>query len=173
MMTYTGRVFYPYDMRLEDFCIEDVAHALSMLCRYGGHCRRFYCVAEHSVLVSRMVSRASAFAALMHDATEAYLVDMPKPIKTGFPQYKDMEAKIWAMICEKWGLPAKLPEEVHRADGEALWHEMAALMPTVPAGHGWGMGACVPAVVRPELVRCWSPGDAERFFLRRFEELRP
>lgn len=171
MMTYTGRAFYPYDMRVEDFCIEDIAHALSLLCRYGGHCKKFYSVAEHSVLISRMVPKEHAFAGLMHDATEAYLVDMPRPIKVGFPQYKEMEAKIWTMISQRFGLPAELPLEVHQADGEALWHEMAALLHPVPRGREWGMGRPEPTVIRPELIRGWNWQDSERFFLNRYKEL--
>lgn len=171
MQTYTGRAFYPYDMRAEDFCIEDIAHALSLLCRYGGHCRKFYSVAEHSLIVSRMVPRNMALMGLMHDATEAYLVDMPRPIKVGFPQYKDMEAKIWTLIAERFGLPLELPEEVHRADGDMLWHEMTALLHPVPAGLEWGMGRPRPDIIRADLVRCWSWQDAERFFLQRFKEL--
>lgn len=172
MMTYTGQAFYPYDMRLADFCIEDIAHALSLLCRYGGHCRKFYSVAEHSVLISRMVAPEYAYEALMHDATEAYLVDMPRPIKMGFPQYKDMEAKIWDMIARRFGLPAELAPEVHKADGEALWHEMAALLHPVPRGHEWGMGRPEPAVLKPELVTGWTWEVAEIKFLERYEELR-
>jgi hypothetical protein len=171
MMTYTGRAFYPYDMRVEDFCIEDIAHALSLLCRYGGHCKQFYSVAEHSVIVSRMVPREHALAGLMHDATEAYLVDMPRPIKVGFPQYKEMEAKIWTMVAARFGLREQLPAEVHQADGHALWHEMAAIMAPVPKGHEWGMGSPAPELLRPDLIRCWTPKDAERFFLNRFKEL--
>lgn len=171
MMTYTGRAFYPYDLRVEDFCIEDIAHALALLCRYGGHCKRFYSVAEHSVLVSRMVPKEHAFAGLMHDATEAYLVDMPRPIKVGFPQYKEMEAKLWLAIAERFGLAPEHPAEVDRADSEALWHEMAALLEPVPLGHEWGMGRAAPDVIRADLIRCWSWQDAERLFLKRFHEL--
>lgn len=171
MQTYTGKAFYPYDMRTDDFCIEDIAHALSLLCRYGGHCQRFYSVAEHSVIVSRLVPRRFAFMGLMHDATEAYLVDMPKPIKVGFPQYRDMEQAIWTFIAARYDLPAELPAEVHRADGEMLWHEMTALLHPVPDGLEWGMGKNKPDIMRPDLIRCWSSLDAERFFLQRFKEL--
>jgi hypothetical protein len=171
MMTFTGGTFYPYDMRDEDFRVEDIAHALSMLCRYGGHCREFYSVAEHSVHVSRIVPPEDALAGLMHDATEAYLVDMPRPIKAGFPQYKDMEAKIWTHIARVFVIDEELPASVHVADGEMLWHEMAALLHPVPEGHEWGMGRARPAVLRPDMIRCWSPAKAKRKFTERFEEL--
>jgi len=171
MQTYTGRAFYPYDLRDEDFHIEDIGHALSMLCRYGGHCRDFYCVAEHSVHVSYMVPREHALAGLMHDSTEAYLVDMPRPIKVGFPQYKDMEGKIWTHISRRFGLPLVLPKSVHAADAEILWHEMTALLHPVPAGHEWGMGSERPAILRPEIIRRWSPEKAKRKFMERFKGL--
>jgi hypothetical protein len=171
MMTYTGKAFYPYDMREEDIDIVDIAHALSMLCRYGGHCSDFYSVAEHSCHVSFMVPPEHALAGLLHDATEAYLVDMPSPIKAGFPQYMEMEAKTWGFIARKFSLPAELPREVHVADGHILWHEMERLMAPVPAGHEWGMGSPPPDVLRPEMIRCWSPAVAEQAFLERFKEL--
>lgn len=171
MLTYTGRAFFPYDLREEDFCIEDIAHALAMLCRYGGHCRKFYSIAEHSVLISRMVSKEHALCGLMHDATEAYLVDMPRPIKVGFPQYKEMEAKLWAVISRRFGLPLELPQEVHDVDHQALFHEHAALMPPVPEGLEWGMGLTKPDLLRADLIKGWCWQDAERFFLNRYKEL--
>jgi hypothetical protein len=171
MQTFTGRAFYPYDLREEDFCIEDIAHALSMLCRYGGHCKRFYSVAEHSVAVSHLVEPKNALAGLMHDATEAYLVDMPRPIKVGFPQYKEMEGKLWSMIARRFDLPEDLPAEVHRADGEMLWHEMSVLLHPVPEGLEWGMGTARPEVIDADLIYCLSPEAAEHVFLQRFKEL--
>lgn len=169
--TFTGKEFYPYDMRPEDFCIEDIAHALSMLCRYGGHCRKFYSVAEHSVLVSKLVPQEHAYVGLMHDATEAYLVDMPRPIKVGFPQYKEMERSIWEHVADKFNLPLTLPDIVEQVDGEMLWHERAAILPPILPGSEWGMGRARPAVVHGELIQCWGPDRAEMRFLNRFEEL--
>lgn len=171
MQTFTGRMFYPYDMRPGDFCIEDIAHALSMLCRYGGHSQRFYSVAEHSWHVSRLVPPEHALAGLMHDATEAYLVDMPRPIKQGFPQYKAMEAEIWRHLAAEFGLANEHPADVERVDGEMLWHEMKALLRPLPPGTQWGMGRPQPAVLRPEIINCWGPKMAEQRFLERFKEL--
>lgn len=171
MMTCTGRMFYPYDLRDEDFCIEDIAGALAKLCRYGGHCKKFYSVAEHSVIASRLVPKHMALVALMHDATEAYLVDMPRPIKVGFPQYKEMEAKLWSAIARKFKMPQEMPHEVEEADGHMLWHEMSVLLHPLPPGTQWGMGRPKPDVIRGDLIKCWSWQDAERFFLSRFHEL--
>lgn len=80
MMTYSGRAFWPLDPRADEIDPLDIAHALSMLCRYGGHVRRFYSVAEHCVLMSHAVAPEHALWALLHDATEAYMVDLPRPI---------------------------------------------------------------------------------------------
>jgi hypothetical protein len=81
MQTFTGRAFYPLDPRPEDIDPVDIAHALSLICRYGGHSSRFYSVAEHCVLMSHAVAPEHALWALLHDATEAYLGDMIRPLK--------------------------------------------------------------------------------------------
>jgi hypothetical protein len=171
MQTYSGKAFYPYDLRVEDFCIEDIAHALSMLCRYGGHCKKFYSVAEHSVLLSYEVPLEDALAGLMHDATEAYLVDMPRPIKVGFPQYKEMEGKLWSAICSKFNLAEELPASVKKADNDMLWHECAAIMAPLPAGCNWGMGSMKPEVVKPFIIQCMPWREAKIAFLDRFRQL--
>lgn len=171
MQTYSGKAFYPFDLRDEDFCIEDIAHALAMLCRYGGHCKRFYSVAEHCVLLSHEVPLRDALAGLMHDATEAYLVDMPRPIKVGFPQYKEMEAKLWVGIARKFGLAEELPATVKQADNDMLWHECAAIMGPIPDGHSWGMGTARPAVIKPWIIECLPWHIAKQKFLDRFHEL--
>ena len=81
IQTFTGRAFYVLDPRPEDVDIEDIAHALSMQCRFAGHCREFYSVAQHSVTASWLVPPEDALWGLLHDAAEAYVVDLPRPIK--------------------------------------------------------------------------------------------
>src|SRR5579862_5085028 len=86
IQTYTGRKFWPLDPRSWDVCLEDVAHALAVKCRYGGHCRGFYSVAQHSVLVSQLLAEWKADIwtvrwGLLHDANEAYSADVVRPIK--------------------------------------------------------------------------------------------
>src|SRR5690606_29748913 len=93
MQTFTGRRFWPLDPRPDEICIEDIAHALSMQCRYAGHCLSFYSVAEHSVLLSQHVAEPFRRWALLHDASEAYLVDVPRPIKGDLSNYRAVEAR--------------------------------------------------------------------------------
>jgi len=132
IMTFTGREYWPMDPRPAEVDIYDIAHALSNLCRYTGHCARYFSVAEHSVLVSQLVPKHLAFVGLMHDATEAYVNDLARPLKHHLPQYMEAEARNWLAIAERYGLPAAIPDEVHDADNLALRMEYAALMHHTP-----------------------------------------
>jgi hypothetical protein len=104
MQTYTGRAFWPLAPQADDIDPADIAHALSMLCRYGGHVERFYSVAEHCVLMSYAVPPGYALWALLHDATEAYMGDMVRPLKRSMPEYQAAEARLSAVICDRFGL---------------------------------------------------------------------
>jgi hypothetical protein len=106
----------------------DIAHALSLLCRYGGHVDRFYSVAEHCVLMSNAVAPEHALAALLHDATEAYVCDVPRPLKAYLDAYRAIEDQVWAAIAIRFGLALELPAEVKQADTRILLNERAALM---------------------------------------------
>ena len=108
--------------------ILDIAHALSNICRFTGHTSRFYSVAEHSVLCSYLVPPEDAFAALMHDAAEAVLSDVSKPLKSLLPDYQRIEARVEAAIFAQWGLPANVPASVKRADMQMLGIEQRACM---------------------------------------------
>lgn len=114
--TYTGTEFTIFNPKVEQIFIEDIAHALSHLCRYGGHCEPFYSVAQHSIAASYLVEPQNAFCALLHDATEAYLVDLPRPIKYQIEQYRQMEDKLYLVIAEKYNLPSIIPDDVHMID---------------------------------------------------------
>src|SRR5580704_9362466 len=81
LSTYTGKKFYPYDPRPEQICIEDIAHGLSMLCRFAGQCRFFFSVAEHSIAVAHLLPANLKLFGLLHDVSEAYLADLPRPVK--------------------------------------------------------------------------------------------
>jgi len=81
IQTYTGKKFWAFDAAIADICIEDIAHALAMRCRFGCHCKEFYSVAQHSVIVSHHLPPELKLWGLLHDATEAYLPDVPRPQK--------------------------------------------------------------------------------------------
>jgi hypothetical protein len=173
MHTATGGVYWPCDPRAEEVRIEDIAHHLGMICRYTGACRRFYSVAEHSLLVSYRVPERFALVGLLHDATEAYISDLNRPTKhgPGMEGYRRIEALNWLAIAEAFDLPVKIPDEVEVVDHEMLFHEEAALMPPCPSGMDFGMGLPKPAVLCPEIIAGLSPETARVHFLTRFEEL--
>jgi 5'-deoxynucleotidase YfbR-like HD superfamily hydrolase len=163
--TYTGHWITPLDPNPDDVDILDIAHALANSCRFTGHVREFYSVAQHSVLASTLVSDEFALTALLHDASEAYLSDIARPIKNmpGFGDvYHEAEAKLEAAIAAHFGTPFPMPPEVKVADNLMLWAEMRDLMPNDPPD-GVDM--------YDEEVIPWSPKEAEGRFLYRFSEL--
>lgn len=165
MQTYSGRQFWPLDPRPEDICIEDIAHALSNICRYAGHCERFYSVAEHSVLVSLCVDRELALTGLLHDATEAYVSDVIRPIKPHLTNYSSIENSVWVAIAKKFGLPVVLPPEIKKADTGVLLAEAEQNMKTPPAD--W----CVSGEPAEVKLLCLLPAYAKDAFLNRFRHL--
>ena len=126
--TYTGIQFYAYDPRPEEVCIEDIAHHLALQCRYNGACREFYSVAQHSVHVSRVVSPVNALWGLLHDAAEAYLGDLIRPVKLGMPQYREVEALVMEAVCARFGLCSPEPSDIKRADKLLLYTERRDLL---------------------------------------------
>jgi len=167
MQTFTGKAFYPIDPRPEELDPTDMAHALGMLCRYGGHSSEFYSVAEHCVLMSHAVTPIHALWALMHDATEAYLVDLPRPLKRSLSGYDAVEARLMAVICQRFHLRESMPEEVKLADNRILVDERAALMR--PAPLPWASIENVEPL-GVELM-CWSPAEAAEAWINRFNDL--
>ncbi len=102
IMTYTGKKFHFLDPQPEEIDIVDIAHALSLTCRFGGQCREFYSVAEHSIRMAEIVPQEYKLHALLHDASEAYLPDLPRPEKAELPQFKSMEQLILNSIYDKF-----------------------------------------------------------------------
>lgn len=164
MQTFSGRQFWPLDPRPEDICIEDIAHALAMQCRFAGHCLRFYSVAEHSVLVAHHAEPVDALWALMHDAAEAYVTDVIRPIKPDLAGYKAIEARVMRAVCERYGLPLDMPAAVKEIDDRILADERDQNMATPPAD--WRVGEPLGVT-----LQFWSPEQAEREFLDMFAHL--
>jgi len=166
MQTYTGLAFYPMSPQVEEIDPLDIAHALGMLCRYGGHVSRFYSVAEHCVLMSEAVSAENALWALLHDATEAYMGDMIRPLKLAMPAYAEAEDRLMAVICDRFGLDHAMPAEVKNADNRILHDERAAYMSTPPLP--WKSIEDVPMLGVP--IEGWLPHEAAwRYFDRLLE----
>lgn len=131
--TYDGTPFY---LRRPVFNIQSIAHSLGNQCRYCGHCLKFYSVAEHSMLACGIMTffeLGNPFEGLMHDAHEAYWVDVPSPWKAVLPDYKTHELSL-ELAMRRWaGLPDKITEDAKLADWTALWVECQTLVATKAA----------------------------------------
>lgn len=166
MQSYLGGRLYPSDPRPEDFEILDIAHSLAHQCRWGGHCSRFYSVAQHSVLVSEQVPKELALQALMHDAAESVLVDMPRPAKVSLSGYAGMESKIMDCLSRRFGFAWPPHEKVVEADEALLATEAAQLLEGGP-NSDWDFPwkkLQLRLLIVPLL-----PKQARALFLRRFE----
>lgn len=179
IQTFTGRVVNPLALRAEDVDVVDIAHSLAMRCRFGGHCRYFYSVAQHAVLLSHAVEKVSpehALRALHHDDAEAYCADIPRPVKpylwasANFQEpvrlrsYRDFEKDVMLAIVEKLGLPPEEPGIVKLYDTKILRDEQVCLDFT-SAGE-W------PAITRIGIqIEPWPWQAAKAAFLERHQEL--
>lgn len=126
--TYTGIYMNVFEPTEEMICIEDIAHSLSFMPRFAGHLPKFYSVAQHCILSSYFVKNELKMAALLHDASEAYLMDMPKPIKERMPIYQEIEANLMTVIARKFGFAYPLHPDVKTSDKTMLEWEWKRLM---------------------------------------------
>jgi uncharacterized protein len=169
IFTFSGIFIRPLEPDPAAIRIEDIAHALSNQCRWTGHTSRFYSVAEHSLGVSRLVPDHLALSALLHDASEAYLADLARPIKkaAGLGEvYLEVEAGLEHAIAERFGtLADPLGHElIKAADEDMLWAEAKLLLPR--------LGAMLPEPSQTAMdnVQGFSPGSMVDLFLRAFYE---
>lgn len=126
--TFSGMWIEVFDPKPEHILIEDIAHALSNQCRFGGHLPKFYSVAMHSILCAELVPREHKLGALLHDASEAYLLDVPKPIKNRLTNYVEIEDRLMQVIADKFGFEWPLAPEIKKADTEMLSMEWNGLV---------------------------------------------
>ena len=127
--TRSGKEIDLVNMRPDDVVLDDITGPLSKLCRYAGHTNCFYSVAQHSLLVSRMLPRALRIHGLLHDAAEAYLCDVPLPVKRLISGYERLERNVLTCILHRLGVENVSLEQVHRADRTALKIELFTLFP--------------------------------------------
>lgn len=168
ILTNSGTDFDLINPNPNSIKIEDIASALSKLCRHTGHTKQFYSVAEHSILVSKIVQPEHALAALLHDATEAYLGDVSSPLKALLPNYKIIEKKLQAVILKKFTGSEKLPDQVKHADLIALATERRDLMPPSPSP--WTILNGIPRL--KQRIEITMPHyTAKQLFLGRYKEL--
>lgn len=190
--TVSAKKFYPKRPELNNYDIADIAHATARVNRYNGHMDHPYSVGQHSVYVCELVIYEATYGdlgaikeqyvdqhlddeaalailglqALMHDATEAYIPDMPSPIKLLLPDFMEMEDKIAVSIAEAFDLPVELPEIVHRIDKEIRGTEIKHLFTSLKGDDVWAKD------LHPDLeITPWPPAYTTQRFLKKFYEL--
>lgn len=167
ILTVNGYYFDLLSPEHSQFGIAEIAHGLSNICRFAGQCRSFYSVAQHSVLVSEIVPQEHALAGLLHDAAEAFLGDVTRPLKRLLPAYRQIETRVEAAIFKRFGLPPDLPQCVKEADLVLLATEQRDLMPK--HDDEW---ACLTNVVAlPARIVPLGQFEAWQMFMRRYRSL--
>lgn len=181
--TYTGVKFNPLHPEIwEAINIQDIAHALSNCCRFGGHAKQFYSVAQHCVLCSHMVAPEFALEALLHDASEAYIADIVRPVKETelFENYRWLEKKLEADVAKKFGTPFPMSPQVKAADMEAVvWEAINLFKPEPPwakdyiAQHPFQLLDNLKNLGDSRLYpfNTWQPFEAKAKYVMRFLEL--
>ena len=169
IQTFSGGQFHILDPQQDEILITDIGHALAMLCRFTGHTRKFYSIAEHCVLGSRIVPPKDALYFLMHDSSESYLNDINRPLKhfTGVgSEYLPVEKVVMEAILHKFRLPLEEPPSIKKFDNAMLFAEKEQLLVPMEWDAKWN--DVKPADIK---VKCWAPEVAEVEFLHRFYEL--
>ncbi|WP_376743895.1 hypothetical protein [Ensifer canadensis] len=167
IMLASGNWFDLLDPWGSAFTISDIAQGLSNICRYSGQCRKFYSVAEHSLHVCETVEDCK-LEALLHDAAEAFLGDITRPLKQLLPQYKEIEANVEAAVIERFGLDPKAKTVVKLADLRVLAAEQAQVMP-----EGTDFWAVPSKTLAADVeIKFLSPENSYERFMAKFSELR-
>lgn len=150
--TFNGKYVDVFNPDIDTIDIIDIAHALSNTCRFGGHTYQFYSVAQHSAQVAslNMVPDELKLTALLHDATEAYMCDIPRPIKRNLQEYKKVEDKLMEYIAKKFNLVYPFPDIIKAADNYMLEFEHKH-------------------IIIEKNATCLPPASAERDFLYYFK----
>jgi len=169
--TYTGKQFFLLEPRQDDIDIIDIAHALSLQCRWTGHCKFHYSVAQHSYYCSFIGPENEAFDRLMHDTSEAYISDLNRPLKhytAAGSAYMKVEKVIQQAIARRFGFSENEPMSVKLADNSMLYAEKAQIVGyTFDEAEDWQRYSEDNGII----IEQWSPAHAETMFLSRFKEL--
>lgn len=158
--TFTGKKFHYLDPRPSEIDIRDIAHALSLTCRFGGHCKVFYSVADHSIRVMDLVEKPYKLTALLHDAHEAYLHDVPRPIKLDMKGYKEIADRIQLAIDSRFKIKRNF--DISFVDNILLATEARDLLVSTK---DW---ADLPTPLE-EIIFPWTSRDAEESFITAFQ----
>jgi len=150
---FSGKEIDIFNLKESDIDITDIAHALSMICRFGGHVKRFYCVAQHSIWICNNLPEEYKLEGLLHDASEGYLIDIPTPIKRGLLEYIELETKVMKVIFGKFDMEYPMSEKVKLIDNAALQYEYNNI------------------VIANNIENVLSPEEAEKEFLQMFYKL--
>lgn len=170
--TYTGKCLDLLDPQPDQICLKDIVHSLSNMCRYGGHCNRYYSVAEHSVncyyfALHKFNDPILAKGCLFHDASEAYCIDIPRNLKKLLgTNYSDIENKIQEVISKKYEVQYPFDDRVHWIDDTLLATEAPQLGFD---SSKWNINGAKPV----ELIKldCVEPVIARMFFEQILEDL--
>ena len=170
IQTYTGTIFYPLDPRMEDIEIEDVAHGLSHKARFTGHTRKLYTTCEHAVRVCNHLAMCGAslmeqFVGLHHDDTDAYLPDVPTPLKVlpEFQWFRDLEHHLQDMCFKKFGCVVGDYSVIKNSDIVLLLTEKRDLMPT--KNGNWQHKYTQKPIPEPYFIEPWEPTYAKQMYL--------
>lgn len=172
ILTYTNTLFYPLAPRADEVKIEDIAHALSQMCRANGHFKTFYSVAQHSINCAkearaRGLSGKMQLACLLHDASEAYISDITRPVKCYLDEYRKIEEHLQKVIYEKFGITSLNDEEcrqLHDIDNALLHHEFEHL-------HYQGIYECSPQLYMTHNFVESRMVDIEKEFIKMTQQM--
>jgi uncharacterized protein len=179
ILTASGRRFDPLNPDPTAIDIEDIAHALSQICRFTGHTREFYSVAQHSVIVAWHLDEPLRLQGLLHDASEAYLCDLARPVKhdPAFESYRRLEASLQTVIFSRFGVASGHNAFINQIDQAVLGGEYLSLMRKPHAqpedDEPWSESLALTRTLTPKLlakIRPMQPADAKKRFLQAFAD---